>query len=346
MARKSKVKRTKESRKQTGLKICDFQFPGEKSSYWAGAVGVTVLFILLALIVFSTLKGGEGPQKFYIPLYVLAWPVAAVLLCNWMAAKPRQEQLKKGGRQARVMSNNHSDLYQVLVKQANALGLKTPPDLYLVNDPEPILYSLPGARGIIIASTSLREALSPDEFEALLAHEITHNACKHVRMDLAQTFVRNSNPGLKILFFPILLMGLFSRAWCDLIEFTADRGALLITLKPSVVNSAIVKFAVARDPNAGISSTELQGYLDGSGDITTDAKQMERHFKVGQFMASQPGLRERIEQLTDFVNDDQGRAALAKMAELQGVDLTTIVMHKKSESDIEHVMEDVEDRSM
>ncbi|MGE5531521.1 MAG: M48 family metalloprotease [Bacteroidota bacterium] len=342
MARKSKVKRTKESSTQSGVKVCDFQFPGEKSSYWAGAIGVTVLFLLLALIVFSMLKGAEGPQKFYIPFYVLAYPVAAVLLCNWMAAKPRQEQLKKAGRQARVMSNNYSDLYQVLVKQASALGMKTPPDMYLVNDPAAVMYSLPGARGTIIASTTLREAVTADEFAALLAHEVAHIACKHVRMDLAQTFVRNANPGLKILFLPILIMGLFSRAWCELVEFTADRGALLITLRPAVVNAAIVKFAVARDPNAGISREELQGYLDGAGDITTDAKQMERHFKVGQFMASQPGLRERVEQMTEFVNDAQGKTALAKMAELQGVDVNTIAMHRKSEDDLEQVAGDAE----
>jgi hypothetical protein len=137
-------------------------------------------------------------------------------------------------------------------------------------------------------------------------------------------------------------MGLFSRAGCELVEFTADRGALLITLRPAVVNAAIVKFAVARDPNAGISREELQGYLDGAGDITTDAKQMERHFKVGQFMASQPGLRERVEQMTEFVNDAQGKAALAKMAEQQGVDLSTIVTHKKAESDLEQVAGDIE----
>ena len=215
-----------------------------------------------------------------------------------------------------------------------------------MNDTQPIIYSLPGAHGTIIASTSLIEALAPEEFEALMAHEVTHIVCKHVRLDLALTFIRNSNIGVKILLFPILLMGLFARAWCELIEFTADRGALLITLRPAVLNSAMVKFAVVADPNAAITRQELQAMLDSTGDMTTDAAQMERQFKVAQFMGSQPLLRERVEQLTDFPTTEGGKAALTKMAELQGTTVAHIPQHKRADDAVEHVMEDVEDRSM
>lgn len=345
MARKTKVKKTKQVALQSSrVKACDFQFPGEKGSYWTGIGAVGFVFLCLAAVAYFTIKGPDGNPIWYISLYVVAWPVAAVMLGNWLAAKPRVEQIKKAGRQSRVMSNNLSDMYQVLVKQSGLLGLKTPPDMYLVNDDHPIMYSLPGGRGTIIASTSLQEAMAPDEFEALLAHEIAHISCKHVRMDLAQTYIQHANIGIKLLLFPVLLMGIFARAWGDLIEFTADRGALLVTLKPAVVNAAIVKFAVAADPNSTISRQELQAYLDSAGDINSDAVQMERQFKVGQFMSSQPGLRERIEQLTDFVNEKQGKEALAKMADQQGVNLASIAMHKKASSDVEHVASDEDEQ--
>lgn len=339
MARKTKIKKTKQEKKQSGgIKACDFQFPGEKTSYWTGVATVSILFIWFAIMAYFGLKSQAGPQKFYIPMYVIGWPIAAVLLGNWLAAKPRMEQIKKAGRQSRVMSNNFSDLYRVLVRQANLLGMKTPPDMYLVNDLHPVLYSLASGRGTIIASTSLKEAVTAEEFEALLAHEIAHISCKHTRLELAQTFVQHSNVGIKLLLFPILMTTVFARAWGDLIEFTADRGALLVTLRPSIVNSAIVKFAVVADPNAGISREELGAYLTGAGDMTTDSVQMERQFKVGQFMNSQPGLRERIEQLTEFVNEEQGKNALAKMAEVQGVDLSSIATHRKSGGDeVEHM---------
>lgn len=347
MARTAKVKKTKREKKQDGgIRACDFQFPGEKQSYWTGVASVTVLFACLAVVAYLALAQGENPQKYYIPLYIVAWPIAAVLLGNWLAAKPRMEQIKKAGRQSRVMSNNLSDLYQVLVKQSHLLGLKTTPDMYLVTDDTPVMYSLPNGRGTIIASTSLRQAMNPDEFEALIAHQIAHIACKHTRMDLAQTYIRNANPGLKILLFPVLLIGVLGRAWIELIEFTADRGAVLVTLRPPLVNSALVKFAVAADPNAGISREELQAYLDGAGDISTDSAQMERQFKIGQFMASQPGLRERIEQLTSFANEKQGQAALAKMAQVQGVSLGAIPTYRKAASDIEQVAADEDEQQI
>lgn len=349
LARKTKVKKSKEQvARSSGLKRSDFVFPGEKSSLMGGLIGTGFVFLCLASVFFFTLKTPAGTPMYHVVAYVLCWPIAAVLIGNWLAAKPRAAQLKKAGRQARVMSNNFSDLYKVLVRQSSLLGMKNPPDMYLVNDPHPVLYSLPSGKGTLIASTSLQESVSPEEFEALIAHEITHIYCKHVRLDLAQTFIKSANLGIKIGLFPVLLLSFFARAWAEFIDFTADRGALLITLRPAVVNAAMVKFAVARDPNAGISREELQAYLDGAGDITTDATQMERHFKVGQFMGSQPGLRERIEQLTDFVNEDQGKAALAKMAEIQNVNLGSIVMHKKSTGDdgIEHLAADEDEQGI
>lgn len=343
MARKSKVKKVKEQKKRSGLKVGDFQFPGEKSSYFGGLAGIAILFVWIAAGLFFVVKNPAGQTLWYVPVEVMAYPVLAVVICNLLAARPRMAQFKKAGRQSKVMSNNFSDLYRVLVKQSSLLGMKSPPDMYLVNEPTPIIYSLPGGRGTIIASTALQQAVTAEEFEALMAHEVTHIACKHVRMDLAMTFVRSSNFAVKILLFPVLLMGAFARAWSDLIDFTADRGSLLATLHPSVVNAAIVKFAVAADPNAGITREELQAYIDSSGDITTDAAQMERHFKVGQFMSSQPGLRERIEQLSEFPGSEQGKEAIAKAAETLGVSASAVPTYRKASSDVEHVLEDGED---
>ncbi|MEN6302727.1 MAG: M48 family metalloprotease [Armatimonadia bacterium] len=337
MARKTKTKKTK-VQKAVGLRVCDFAFPGEKGSYWTGIIGVIILFGWLAAGAFLMLNKPEtAAQKFYIPLYIVVYPIAAVLIGNWLAAKPRATLMKKAGRQSKVMNNNFADLYRVLARQASLLGMKTPPDMYLVSDPQPLMYSLAGGRGSIIASQALRDAMAPEEFEALMAHEVTHHACKHVRLDLAETFIRSSGLGVKIGLFPVLLIGFFGRAWADLIEFTADRGALLVMLRPSILNAAIVKFAVVADPNAGITREELQAYIDSAGDISTDAKQIERHFKVGQFMSSQPGLRERIEQLTEFPRTEAGQQALAKMAEIQGVSIANIPQRKAAEDDMEQM---------
>jgi len=341
LARKSKVRKTKEPSKPKGLRPADFIFPGEKASYWGGVAGIAIVFVWLAAMGFFFLKNAAGQRLWYVPLEVLAYPVLAVVIANILAARPRQAQFKKVGRQARVMNNNHADLYRVLSRQASLLGMKTPPDMYLVDDQQPIIFSLPAGRGIIVASQALRQALFPDEFEALMAHEVAHIACKHVRVDMAMTFIRHANIGIKIGLFPVLLMMFFARAWKDLIEFTADRGTLLIMLRPAVINAALVKFAVAADPNAGITSEELQTFLDSQGDIATDSAQMERHFRIGQFMSSQPGLRERIEQLTEFPQTKQGQEAIAKSAELQGVAIPAFGGAARRAADgIEHIATD------
>ena len=159
-------------------------------------------------------------------------------------------------------------------------------------------------------------------------------------------FIRSTNPVVKVLLFPVLLVMLFARAWMELIDFTADRGALLVTLKPAVVNSAIVKLAVVSDPNAGITKAELEEFLSSTGEIQTDSQQLERHFKVGQLISSQPNLKERIEQLTDFPRGEQGKQAMAKMAELQGVPVTSIPVIKPTRVEgVEQVIDDTEDSS-
>lgn len=328
------------------MRPADFIFPGEKASYWGGVGGIAIVFVWLAIMGYVFVKGPDLKPKPWIPLEVLAYPVLAVVIANLLAARPRQAQLKKAGRQGRVMTNNHPELYKVLTRQAGLLGMGSPPDMYLVDDPHPIMYSLPGGKGIIIASQTLREALSPEEFEAVIAHEIAHIVCKHVRMDLAMTFIRSANIGVKLLLFPLALMMVFARAWHELIEFTADRGALLVTLRPSVVNAAMVKSAVARDPNAGISREELQTYLDTAGDLTTDAGQIERHFKVGQFLRTQPGLSERIEQLSEFPKSKQGQAAIAKSAEAQGVAVPSFGGPTKRPGDIEHMDADEDEQKI
>lgn len=340
MARKTSGKKVREKKQKLELTAKDFVFPGEKSSYMSGVLGTGFVFVWLAVLGFFTIKNAAGQHLFYIPIEVMAWPVLAIVIANAIAVKPRAAQLKKAGRQAKVMSNNHPELFRLLSRQASLLGFAKPPDMYVVSDPLPVLYSVPGA---IILSNTMRERVSEAELEVLIAHELTHIRCKHVRLELAMVFIRSANPVLKVVFFPVLLVMVFSKAWIELIDFTADRGALLVTLKPALVNTAIVKQAVVTDPNAGITPEELAEFLNSSGDIQTDTQQLERHFKVGQFMTSQPNLRERVEQLTDFPQSDQGKAALGKMAEIQGVPLASIALVRAAREDgVEHIQDTAE----
>ena len=345
MARKAPRKRAPKAEKKKSFSPADFVFPGERQSYWTGIVMVAIVFIWIAGVLYFTVKQPSGKPAWWIPREVLAWPVVALLVANALAAGPRKKELKKVGRQAKVMNTNHPELYNLLSRQASLLGLAKAPDMYLVDDEQPVLFSIPGGRASIILSKGLRDVVSDDELAGLLAHELTHIRLKHVRLELAMVFIQAANPVVKVLLLPVTLLSLFSRAWKDLIDFTADRGAVLVTLKPATVNAAIVKFAAAADPNASVTQADLHSYLESKGDIQTDAAQLERHFKVGQFVSSQPNLRERIEQISDFVRSEDGQNLMRQMADLQGVSHSEIAISRSSSGDdsVEYIQEEMPD---
>lgn len=335
--RKAKSKTTK-GQKKTNLTIGDYIFPGERGSYWTGVAGTALIFIWLAAAAWLM---APTPKKnfIHIPIELILYPIIAFVITNILATKPRQDQIKKMGLQNRVTTNNHGELLPVLDRLSSVLGLSKTPVMYVVDDKMPIIFSFSGARGTIIASQSLIDAVNPDEFAALLAHEITHIKCKHTRMDLALMFIRSSTLPVQILLSPVWIFMFLSQAWPHLIDFTADRGAFLCTLKPALVNAALVKFAVAQDPQAGISREELQAFLEGSGDIHTDTLQLQRHFKVGQYVTSHKDLKDRIEELTAYPQSAQGQTALGKLSALAGVSIETLMPTRtgRAEDEIETV---------
>jgi Zn-dependent protease with chaperone function len=313
VARKSKATKRKQ---QTEITPRDYRFPGETRIYWGAVFGVVFLFVwLVAMFLFFK----RQPSGLVDPrwAYLFLWPVGSVFLANYLSAKPRVAELKKAGRQARVMASNQPELYNAVVHYAQMLGLKKAPDLYIVPDDAAYVFSIPGRPGAIIASRPLQNALTQEEFLALICRELGALAAHNVRVGLALTWIRTANPGFKILCLPLFLMSLLMGGWEDLAEFTADRAGVLLTSE-STMNLALLKLAIARDPQADITQADLEAYLKGTADISADSKQLERHFRIGSFIETQPNLRERIEQIREYRKSAQGAAAFEKLAALRG----------------------------
>jgi Zn-dependent protease with chaperone function len=318
-----RARRTKKKAPKTELRVRDYQYPGEKSVYWQGVIGLGVAFLAVAAIM-SVYVFGKGAQhmsspmhgKWWVPLEVLAYPILCILIVNWLAVRPRREQFKETGMQARVMSRTYPRLKQMLTEQSKLLGIAEP-EMWVVEDDAPYMYAMPGKAGAIVASKPMLDALKDEEVGAMVARQMGHLKSHHVRMDLAITYIRHANPLWKILLFPVLIFAWFLRGWSELTQFTADRVGLLIAERPAVVNAALVKSAVAADRQAEIDTEELEAYLDSGDDISTDAEQIQRHFKIGQFLTTQKGLRERIEQVGEYLKTPQGATAMEKMAEMR-----------------------------
>jgi Tfp pilus assembly protein PilN len=49
----------------------------------------------------------------------------------------------------------------------------------------------------------------------------------------------------------------------------------------------------------------------------TDAQQIERHFKMGEFLTQHQALKERIEEIREFLKTEEGQQALQKMMEVR-----------------------------
>ncbi len=312
MARKA---RRRKAPKQVALELSDYQYPDEKSIYWQAVGGMLVVFFGIAVV---GLGLGLKAERFsWQWLYLPVWGLVAVWLTNLLSTRRRRKELKAAGRQAKVMGNNHPQLYELLVRQCQLINIK-PPDMYLIDDDAPYIYSLPGRNGTVIVTQPLLDLLDAEEFATLLTHELGHIKSHHVRMDLALTYVKTCNPVMKLVLLPVVLTGALLRGWPYLIDYSADRVAWLACGAQCPLALALVKLTVAFDESSEVSQQDIEAYLSAPGDLdTADADQMERHFRLGRYISQQPNLRERIEQIVEFPRTEQGQQALQKMAEIR-----------------------------
>jgi Zn-dependent protease with chaperone function len=179
------------------------------------------------------------------------------------------------------------------------------------------MYAIPGGPGTIVASEMMRDSFSDEEFGALLAIQVGHVKSHHMSLELAIQYITNTNVLWKLLLFPLLIIKFLASGWSDVADYTADRCGALLLGGSSLINIAIVKRAAMLDQQADVSTEDLQAFLDGSSDISTDATQMERHFRIGNFITSQPNLHDRVETLNDFVHSNEGVAAFDKMSQIR-----------------------------
>ncbi|GIF40331.1 M56 family metallopeptidase [Actinoplanes xinjiangensis] len=68
--------------------------------------------------------------------------------------------------------------------------------LVVVPDPAPHAFAVPGRPGHVVVTTGMRDALSPAQFVALLAHERAHLAARHHRLIRVAELAAAAHPAL------------------------------------------------------------------------------------------------------------------------------------------------------
>ena len=136
-------------------------------------------------------------------------------------------------------------LHKLLLEACKILDLE-PPQLYLRQHPVPNAYTfaMRGKQPFIVVHTSLIDLLTPEEIQAVIAHELGHLKCEHsVYMTLVNLLVLAAgqlNPwgGIVAQNLQMQLM-----EWVRCAEFSCDRAALLATQDPRIVASVMMKLS-------------------------------------------------------------------------------------------------------
>lgn len=135
--------------------------------------------------------------------------------------------------------------YKLLLEACKILDLE-PPQLYVRQHPVPNAYTFAvrGKQPFVVMHTSLLELLTPEEVQAVIAHELGHLKCDHgVYLTMVNLLVLAA--GQLPNFGATIAQALQSQLleWVRCAEFTCDRAALLATQDPKVVMSLLMKLA-------------------------------------------------------------------------------------------------------
>jgi heat shock protein HtpX len=181
----------------------------------------------------------------------------------------------------------------------------------------------------VCATTGIMDLLSPAELEGVLAHELTHVANRDVLvMTLASFFATiaayivqfgfffgggssydddDGNPSFMVLFLASLAVYVISfflmQALSRYREFAADRGAAIITGRPSALASALVKIS------SGMERIPKQD-LRASGELAAFYIFPPRTGKaLAELVSTHPSMEKRLAALQRLEAQLQGTAA-------------------------------------
>lgn len=189
------------------------------------------------------------------------------------------------------------DLHKSLVEACEILDIDRP-QLYVRQHPVPNAYTfaMRGKQPFIVIHTSLIELLTPDEVQAVIAHELGHLKCDHgVYLTLANLIMLAAaqiNP-----LGGVLVQSLQTQLlqWVRCAEFTCDRAALLVSQDARTVASVLMKLAggsptLAPQLNLDAFLAQARSYDDAS---TSQLGQLLKEAQTAQLTHPVPVLRAR-----------------------------------------------------
>jgi Zn-dependent protease with chaperone function len=225
-------------------------------------------------------------------------PGVDLMVRNWLG--PMAEQIfyvENIASSVLVSENQLPNLHKLLLEACKTLDIE-PPQLYVRQHPAPNAYTfaMRGKQPFVVVHTSLIDILTPEEIQAVIAHELGHLKCDHSvyltpvnLLILAAAIVPNVGNLIAQAIQTQLL------EWVRCAEFTCDRAALLATQNPKVVMSVLMKLAggsptLAPQLNLDAFVAQARAYDDIS---KTEVGEMVKAARTAQLSHPVPVLRAR-----------------------------------------------------
>jgi heat shock protein HtpX len=264
-------------------------------------------------------------------LYVGAGGVTVAIIAGGLAALNlfASDKLALAAMGARVVSPQEAPQLHAMIERLCVQADIPKPKVAVANTRMPNAFALGRSpkSATVCATTGIMELLSPAELEGVMAHELTHVANRDVAvMTLAGFFATiaayivqfgfffgggsmgddDDNPSFMVLLLVSLVVYVVSfllmQALSRYREFAADRGAAIITGRPSALASALQKIATGmhRIPQKDLRAAgELQAFF-----IFPAAKG-----SVSGLFATHPPMEKRIAALMRLEAQLQGTLA-------------------------------------
>jgi heat shock protein HtpX len=269
-----------------------------------------LLYVVFGAVLVAALKSA-------VPVIIILVGLAALQLFT-------SDKLALAAMGARVVTPQEAPQLHAMIERLCVQADLPKPRVAVANTAMPNAFALGRSpkNATVCATTGIMELLTPAELEGVMAHELTHVANRDVMvMTLASFFATiaayivqfgflfggtssddDDGPSAMVLvlvslvvyFVSFLLMQALSRYR----EFAADRGAALITGRPSALASALQKISggMARIPKQDLrAASELQAFF-----IFPTS--------VGGLFATHPPMEKRIAALQRLEAQLQGTA--------------------------------------
>jgi heat shock protein HtpX len=272
---------------------------------------VTTLFLLgLVYVVFmGALILGTG-----LPIPVVLIGLAALFAFQYFSS----EALGLRAMGAREVSPQEAPELHAMVERLCIQGDIPKPKVAVAYTAMPNAFALGRSpkHATVCATTGIMELLSPAELEGVMAHELTHVANRDVAiMTLASFFASLAAMIIQFGFFfgggggydddddspgvlPLILVSVvvyvvsffLMQALSRYREFAADRGAAIVTGRPSALSSALLKISrgMERVPQQDLRSSEMAAFYIFPPGLKKG---------LGNLFSTHPPMEQRIEAL-------------------------------------------------